>query len=93
MWLKLIGTCAIKTILKESLWFVYYRAIRDPVGKIRFAGTETAWEWSGYVSGAIMAGERAAKEILLEEGAITKEELRKPEPEIDIGEVLAAKRR
>ncbi|MEE6469590.1 hypothetical protein FKM82_008686 [Ascaphus truei] len=38
--------------------------IRKPVGKIFFAGTETATVWSGYMEGAVQAGERAAREEL-----------------------------
>jgi monoamine oxidase len=39
-------------------------AVREPVGRIHFAGTETATRWPGYLDGAIEAGERAASEIL-----------------------------
>ena len=38
--------------------------LRQPVGPIYFAGTETANEWSGYVEGGIEAGERAAREVM-----------------------------
>ncbi|CAG8221900.1 unnamed protein product [Penicillium salamii] len=38
--------------------------LRAPVGKIHFAGTETAVRWVGYMDGAISSGERAAAEIL-----------------------------
>jgi monoamine oxidase len=41
-----------------------YSALREPVGRIHFAGTETATRWPGYLEGAIEAGERAASEIL-----------------------------
>ncbi|KAG9485617.1 hypothetical protein GDO78_008614 [Eleutherodactylus coqui] len=37
--------------------------IRKPVGRLYFAGTETATVWSGYMEGAIEAGERAAREV------------------------------
>jgi monoamine oxidase len=37
--------------------------IRQPVGRIYFAGTETATQWSGYMEGAVEAGERAAREV------------------------------
>ncbi|KAJ8787798.1 hypothetical protein J1605_005700 [Eschrichtius robustus] len=40
----------------------YGRVIRQPVGRIYFAGTETATQWSGYMEGAVEAGERAARE-------------------------------
>lgn len=39
-------------------------ALRAPVGRIHWAGTETATEWTGYMDGAISSGERAAQEIL-----------------------------
>jgi monoamine oxidase len=41
-------------------------ALREPVGRIHWAGTETANYWNGYMDGAIRAGERAAKEVLAE---------------------------
>jgi monoamine oxidase len=39
-------------------------ALRDPVGRIHWAGTETSTYWNGYMEGAIRAGERAAAEAL-----------------------------
>lgn len=39
-------------------------ALREPVGAIHWAGTETATEWTGYLEGAIQAGERAADEVV-----------------------------
>ncbi|MEM9725760.1 MAG: FAD-dependent oxidoreductase [Pseudomonadota bacterium] len=39
-------------------------ALREPVGRLHWAGTETAVAWSGYVDGAIESGERAASEVL-----------------------------
>jgi monoamine oxidase len=38
--------------------------IREPVGAIHWAGTETAEAWSGYMDGAVRSGERAAAEVL-----------------------------
>jgi monoamine oxidase len=38
--------------------------LREPVGRIHWAGTETATEWSGYMDGALTSGERAAAEVL-----------------------------
>ena len=40
------------------------KAIRQPHGRIHWAGTETATKWMGYIDGAIRSGERAAAEIL-----------------------------
>jgi monoamine oxidase len=39
-------------------------ALRRPVGRIHFAGTETARRWCGYFDGAIEAGLRAADEVV-----------------------------
>jgi monoamine oxidase len=38
--------------------------IREPVGPIHWAGTETATFWNGYMEGAVRSGERAASEVL-----------------------------
>ena len=38
--------------------------LREPVGRIHWAGTETATAWSGYMDGALTSGERAAAEVL-----------------------------
>lgn len=39
-------------------------ALRRPVGRIHWAGTDTATHWNGYMEGALRAGERAAREAL-----------------------------
>ncbi|XP_070606626.1 amine oxidase [flavin-containing] A-like [Erythrolamprus reginae] len=59
----------------------YGRIIREPAGRIYFAGTETATQWSGYMEGAVQAGERAAREILYSMGKISKNEIWVTEPE------------
>ena len=38
-------------------------AVRDPVGPIHWAGTETATQWPSFIDGAIRSGERAAMAI------------------------------
>jgi len=38
--------------------------LREPIGRVHFAGTETATEWTGYLEGALESGERAAREVL-----------------------------
>jgi monoamine oxidase len=38
--------------------------LRAPVGRVAFAGTETAVEHTGYLEGALESGERAAREVL-----------------------------
>lgn len=59
----------------------YGKVLREPVGKLYFAGTETATEWSGYMEGAVQAGERAAREILCTMGRISSAEVWQTEPE------------
>jgi monoamine oxidase len=39
-------------------------ALRAPVGRIHWAGTETSTYWNGYMDGAVRSGERAATEVL-----------------------------
>ncbi len=43
--------------------------LRDPVGPIHWAGTETASVWSGYIEGALESGERVAAEVSAALGA------------------------
>ncbi|MBW2290025.1 MAG: FAD-dependent oxidoreductase [Deltaproteobacteria bacterium] len=38
-------------------------SLRRPVGRIHWAGTETAEAWCGYMDGAVRSGERAAAEV------------------------------
>ncbi|MEP9363560.1 FAD-dependent oxidoreductase [Nocardioides sp. CN2-186] len=38
-------------------------AIRQPFGRVHWAGTETSTYWSGYMDGAVRAGQRAAIEV------------------------------
>ena len=39
-------------------------AIWAPIGRLHWAGTETATYWHGYMDGAISSGRRAAAEVL-----------------------------
>jgi len=39
-------------------------ALREPIGVLHWAGTETATQWCGYLDGAISSGIRAAEECL-----------------------------
>ncbi|EGV97092.1 Amine oxidase [flavin-containing] B [Cricetulus griseus] len=50
------------TYFPPGIMTQYGRVLRQPVGRIFFAGTETASHWSGYMEGAVQAGERAARE-------------------------------
>ena len=47
-----------------GVWTRYGPALRQPVGLIHWAGTETASVWNGYMDGAVRSGERAAAEVL-----------------------------
>lgn len=50
--------------LPPGVMTVHGSALREPVGRIHWAGTETATEWAGYMEGAVESGERAAAEAL-----------------------------
>ncbi|MBJ7602319.1 MAG: FAD-dependent oxidoreductase [Candidatus Dormibacteraeota bacterium] len=39
-------------------------ALREPVGAVHWAGTETADTWIGYIDGAVRSGRHAAHEVL-----------------------------
>lgn len=41
-----------------------FEELRQPIGRIHWAGTETAVHYYGYVEGALEAGERAAREVI-----------------------------
>jgi monoamine oxidase len=47
-----------------GVWTSYGAALRVPVGRLHWAGTETATVWAGYMDGAVRSGERAAAEVL-----------------------------
>jgi monoamine oxidase len=40
------------------------KALRDPVGRIHWAGTETAVYWQGFMDGAVASGLRASHEVI-----------------------------
>jgi monoamine oxidase len=50
--------------LPPGAWTVYGPALREPAGRIHWAGTETAERWTGYIDGAIDSGQRVAAEVL-----------------------------
>ena len=51
--------------MPPGAWCSFGPALRASVGRIHWAGTETATVWNGYVEGAMQAGERAASEVLI----------------------------
>ncbi len=44
----------------------YGSRIREPVGRVHWAGTETSDYWNGYMDGAVRSGERVAAEVVAE---------------------------
>ena len=42
---------------------LFASAVRDPVGPIHWAGTETSTHWPSFIDGAIRSGEREAEAI------------------------------
>ncbi len=53
--------------LPPGVWTSHGSALRAPIGRLHWAGTETATRWNGYIDGALESGVRAATEILKEE--------------------------
>lgn len=51
-------------VFPPGAWTAHGPALRNPVGRIHWAGTETAETWTGYIEGAVRSGERAAREVL-----------------------------
>jgi monoamine oxidase len=53
-----VGIPSTGALLSYGPW------LREPVGRIHWAGTETSDYWNGYMDGAVRSGERAAREVL-----------------------------
>jgi monoamine oxidase len=51
-------------IAHPGLLLAHGPALRDPVGRIHWAGTETSGYWNGYMDGAVRSGKRAAREVI-----------------------------
>jgi monoamine oxidase len=49
--------------MPPGVWTDYGAALRAPVGRIHWAGTETSEIFTGYMDGAVRSGERAAREV------------------------------
>ncbi|BDU07914.1 flavin monoamine oxidase family protein [Nocardia cyriacigeorgica] len=52
--------------LGAGVWTQFGAALAAPVGRIHWAGAETAEIWNGYMDGAVRSGRRAADEVLAE---------------------------
>lgn len=51
-------------VMAPGAWLAYGEALRQPIGPLHWAGTETATVWNGYMDGAVQSGQRAAQEVL-----------------------------
>jgi monoamine oxidase len=60
---KWSGGC-YESFMGPGVMTEYGKALREPIGNIHWAGTETSDVWCGYMDGAIRSGERVAREIL-----------------------------
>ncbi|WP_126147090.1 flavin monoamine oxidase family protein [Synechococcus elongatus] len=49
--------------LAPGATYLFKSAVRDPIGPLHWAGTETASQWPTFIDGAIRSGERAAQAI------------------------------
>jgi monoamine oxidase len=47
-----------------GVWTSVGQALREPIGRLHWAGTETATAWTAFMEGAVQSGERAADEVL-----------------------------
>ena len=50
--------------LPPNTWTAFGRALREPVGPIHWAGAEAAVKSMGYMDGAVLSGEQAAREAM-----------------------------
>lgn len=50
-------------VAPPGLLTAYGPALGTPVGRVHWSGTETAGYWTGYMDGAVRAGERSAREV------------------------------
>jgi monoamine oxidase len=47
-----------------GVWTSFGQALREPIGRLHWAGTETATAWTAFMEGAVQSGQRAADEVL-----------------------------
>jgi monoamine oxidase len=53
-------------VLQPGTLMEYGPVLREPAGRIHWAGSETSTYWNGYMDGAVRSGKRAAQEALAE---------------------------
>ena len=56
------GGCPVANLVPGGMG--WSRALTTPVGRVHWAGTETANDWTGYMEGAVASGRRAAQAIM-----------------------------
>jgi monoamine oxidase len=64
-----------------GVWSDYGPELREPVGRVHWAGTETATVWNGYIDGAVRSGSRAAQEVLEALGSSPRVPVEAPGPQ------------
>lgn len=57
--------------MPPGVWTSVGEALRAPIGRLHWAGTETATVWNGYMDGALQSGERAAHEVMAALGIVS----------------------
>jgi monoamine oxidase len=55
-------------LMPPGTWVSLGPALREPVGRLHWAGAETATTWNGYMDGAVRSGESAARAVLAQLG-------------------------
>ncbi|MFV2058909.1 MAG: flavin monoamine oxidase family protein [Thiohalomonadales bacterium] len=63
-WNKELYNSGCESPLAPGVLTAYGAALREPVGLIHWAGTETSVQWNGYMEGAVRSGKRAAQEVM-----------------------------
>merc|ERR1712227_398058 len=58
------GTANIVQYLGKGVLSKFGASWRTPIGRLHWAGSDTAQKWMGYISGAVESGKRTAREVL-----------------------------
>ena len=62
-WSSELWTMGCVSPLPPHVLTDYGSALREPVGRVHWAGTETSEMWCGYMDGAVRSGHRVAAEV------------------------------
>jgi|LNAP01.1.fsa_nt_gb monoamine oxidase len=57
------GGCPL-AVMSPGAWLYFGQALREPVGRIHWAGSELSEQWCTYMDGAIHSGETTAARVL-----------------------------